>query len=79
MRFWKLLLPTPPLTQTFALSKTLVLTLGYERGRWVGRPQRVGPCCLSMRFWDSAPIYPSPNLNFCPKLEVSVNVRLREG
>ena len=46
MRFWKLLLPTPPLTQTFALSKTLVLTLGYEKGRWVRRPQRVD-CTLN--------------------------------
>ena len=46
MRFWKLLLPSPPLTQTFALSKTLVLTLGYEKCRWVRRPQRVD-CTLN--------------------------------
>ena len=30
------------------------------------------------RFWKLA-AYPSPNLTFCPKKEVSANVRLGEG
>ena len=30
------------------------------------------------RFWELL-TYPSPNLKFCPKKEVSVNVRLGEG
>ena len=32
-----------------------------------------------MRFWETAPTYRSPNPNFCPKLHVSVNVRLEVG
>ena len=33
----------------------------------------------SMYVSEELPTYPSPNLTFCPKREVSVNVRFVEG